>query len=274
MNDTTRELGGALGIALLGSIANTAYRSSVDLGRVALPAGARAAAGESIGAAELRRRQRARAATQLVGRGGVGVHRRLHARQPVAVGDRPRRRGRGPRRLAPPARTPRLEDIDDLPPPRSALELGTTPVARAPRLMTMVGVRAAADVRAREPTPGSSGSRRVILEAVLEELGAVGYGALTIEGVAARAGVGKSTIYRHWPGKLALVEDAFRTLKAPALVPEDGQPSATGSSRPRAGRLPRGGVDVLVVHAGAHRGRRARPQGARPSTAASAPNGR
>jgi AcrR family transcriptional regulator len=65
-------------------------------------------------------------------------------------------------------------------------------------------------------------SRRVILEAVLEELGAVGYGSLTIEGVAARAGVGKSTIYRHWPGKLALVEDAFRTLKAQALIPDSG----------------------------------------------------
>ena len=65
-------------------------------------------------------------------------------------------------------------------------------------------------------------SRRVILEAVLDELGAVGYGALTIEAVAARAGVGKSTIYRHWPGKLELVEDAFRTLKAPVEVPTVG----------------------------------------------------
>lgn len=65
-------------------------------------------------------------------------------------------------------------------------------------------------------------SRRVILEAVLDELGAVGYGALTIEAVAARAGVGKSTIYRHWQGKLELVEDAFRTLKAPVEVPEGG----------------------------------------------------
>src|SRR4029453_14587855 len=63
-------------------------------------------------------------------------------------------------------------------------------------------------------------SRRVILGAVLDELGEVGYGALTIEAVAARAGVGKSTIYRHWPGKLELVEDAFRTLKAPVNVPE------------------------------------------------------
>jgi TetR/AcrR family transcriptional regulator, regulator of autoinduction and epiphytic fitness len=73
-----------------------------------------------------------------------------------------------------------------------------------------------------EPDPRVERSRRVILEAVLDELGDVGYGALTIEGVAARAGVGKSTIYRHWAGKLALVEDAFRTLKAPVQVPEEG----------------------------------------------------
>jgi hypothetical protein len=51
VNDTTRELGGALGIALLGSIANTAYRSGVDLEQVRLPDGTREAAGESIGAA-------------------------------------------------------------------------------------------------------------------------------------------------------------------------------------------------------------------------------
>jgi TetR/AcrR family transcriptional regulator, regulator of autoinduction and epiphytic fitness len=73
-----------------------------------------------------------------------------------------------------------------------------------------------------EPDPRVERSRRVILEAVLDELGAVGYGALTIEGVAARAGVGKSTIYRHWPGKLELVEDAFRTLKAPVVAPVGG----------------------------------------------------
>jgi MFS transporter, DHA2 family, multidrug resistance protein len=51
VNDTTRELGGALGIALLGSIANSAYRSSIDLSSVPLPDGARAGAQESVGAA-------------------------------------------------------------------------------------------------------------------------------------------------------------------------------------------------------------------------------
>jgi AcrR family transcriptional regulator len=75
---------------------------------------------------------------------------------------------------------------------------------------------------AAELDPRVERSRRVILGAVLDELGEVGFGALTIEAVAARAGVGKSTIYRHWPGKLELVEDAFRTLKAPVAVPDQG----------------------------------------------------
>src|SRR5206468_5635473 len=73
-----------------------------------------------------------------------------------------------------------------------------------------------------DPDPRIERSRRVILEATLKELAELGYGALTIQSVAARAGVGKSTIYRHWSGKLALVEDAFRTLKAQALVPDSG----------------------------------------------------
>jgi EmrB/QacA subfamily drug resistance transporter len=49
VNDTTREVGGALGIAILGSIATSAYRGGVDLS--ALPAEAQEAAGESVGAA-------------------------------------------------------------------------------------------------------------------------------------------------------------------------------------------------------------------------------
>lgn len=73
-----------------------------------------------------------------------------------------------------------------------------------------------------EQDPRVERSRRIILEAVLAELSDVGYGSMTIEGVAARAGVGKSTIYRHWPGKLELVEDAFRTVKAEVAVPQHG----------------------------------------------------
>lgn len=51
VNDTTRELGGALGIALLGSIANSAYRGNIDLHDLQMPAAVRSAASESIGGA-------------------------------------------------------------------------------------------------------------------------------------------------------------------------------------------------------------------------------
>ena len=54
-------------------------------------------------------------------------------------------------------------------------------------------------------------SRTVIRQAALEELGESGYGAFTIEAVAARARVGKATIYRHWRDKLDLIADAFES---------------------------------------------------------------
>ncbi|MGH9154422.1 MAG: TetR/AcrR family transcriptional regulator [Acidimicrobiales bacterium] len=73
-----------------------------------------------------------------------------------------------------------------------------------------------------EVDPRVERSRRVILAAALDLLGEVGYGGMTIEAVAARAGVGKSTVYRHWVGKLDLVEDAIATLKAPLAVPGEG----------------------------------------------------
>jgi TetR/AcrR family transcriptional regulator of autoinduction and epiphytic fitness len=84
-------------------------------------------------------------------------------------------------------------------------------------------------------------SRRVVLQAALDELGAVGYGAFTIESVAARAGVGKSTIYRHWPDKLALIADAFETFHV-EMVPS----VETGSARERVTRLV-GHVAEIVV---------------------------
>lgn len=45
------------------------------------------------------------------------------------------------------------------------------------------------------------------------------YGAFTIESVATRAGVAKSTIYRHWPDKVTLIADAFETANAHAVPP-------------------------------------------------------
>ena len=55
----------------------------------------------------------------------------------------------------------------------------------------------------------SQRSHDAIVQATQELLVEQGYRALTIEGVAARAGVGKQTIYRWWPSRAALVLEAY-----------------------------------------------------------------
>jgi len=96
-------------------------------------------------------------------------------------------------------------------------------------------------LRSEEVDPRVARSLQTILHAALEELGDVGYGAFTIESVASRAGVGKSTIYRHWPSKLALIEGAFQTLHeqaAPDIV--------SGSPRERVERIVRHVAEVVA----------------------------
>ncbi|RKT51780.1 TetR/AcrR family transcriptional regulator [Saccharothrix australiensis] len=60
----------------------------------------------------------------------------------------------------------------------------------------------------------SDRSRLAVLTAALELVEELGYAKLTVEAVAARAGVGKQTIYRWWPTKGTLLFDAFVELRA------------------------------------------------------------
>ena len=57
--------------------------------------------------------------------------------------------------------------------------------------------------------PRSEQAHSAILRSTLKLLGQNGFSELTIESVAARAGVGKATVYRWWPSKAALIADAF-----------------------------------------------------------------
>lgn len=50
---------------------------------------------------------------------------------------------------------------------------------------------------------------RKILTSVIDLLGEVGYAGLTMEAVAARAEVGKASLYRRWSGKAPLVMEAL-----------------------------------------------------------------
>ncbi len=81
---------------------------------------------------------------------------------------------------------------------------------------------------AADEDPRIARSRAVVRAAAREELAAVGLGGFTIDGVATRAGVGRSTIYRHWGDRLALVRDAVASV-SPQPPPSD----AGGSPRRR-----------------------------------------
>jgi AcrR family transcriptional regulator len=60
--------------------------------------------------------------------------------------------------------------------------------------------------------PRDERADRAIVTAALEMLVEEGYHALSVEAVAARAGVGKTTVYRRWAGKRELVVDALAEL--------------------------------------------------------------
>ncbi|MFJ5259366.1 TetR/AcrR family transcriptional regulator [Streptomyces sp. NPDC088387] len=63
-----------------------------------------------------------------------------------------------------------------------------------------------------DSTRRSEKSRRAIYAAALDLIGEVGYAKATIEGIAARAGVGKQTIYRWWSSKAEVLMEAFLDL--------------------------------------------------------------
>lgn len=76
------------------------------------------------------------------------------------------------------------------------------------------------DQARRAGRPRSEQADRAIIEAALDLFAESGAEGLCIEKVAARAGVGKATIYRRWPGKEDLLLAALAALKAPLPEPK------------------------------------------------------
>ena len=71
------------------------------------------------------------------------------------------------------------------------------------------------DAVRRPGRPRSERAEQAILDATLEAIGEYGVDGVRCEDVAARAGVGKATLYRRWPGKEDLLMAAFASLKTP-----------------------------------------------------------
>lgn len=64
-------------------------------------------------------------------------------------------------------------------------------------------------------------TRERVVAATLDLLTETGLGGLTIDDVSKRSGVAKTTIYRHWPDKTALVVDACLQMADGDVVPPD-----------------------------------------------------
>jgi AcrR family transcriptional regulator len=79
-------------------------------------------------------------------------------------------------------------------------------------------------LKGRAPHRRDENARLAVLHAADDLLVERGFGAVTVEGIAARAGVAKQTIYRWWPSKVeilldTLIDDASRQLATPAAGP-------------------------------------------------------
>jgi AcrR family transcriptional regulator len=84
-----------------------------------------------------------------------------------------------------------------------------------------------------------------VVHATLEEIARVGYGPLRVEDVATRAGVNKTSVYRRWPTKSALVTAAIQTISG------FGEPVPdTGSARSDLAALMRRAVQVASTDEG------------------------
>jgi AcrR family transcriptional regulator len=82
--------------------------------------------------------------------------------------------------------------------------------------------------KAPDSTRRSERSRRAIYDAALALVAEIGYAKTTIEGIAARAGVGKQTIYRWWPSKAAVLLEAYLDLTAQAAGDGESEIPDTG----------------------------------------------
>ena len=74
----------------------------------------------------------------------------------------------------------------------------------------------------RRGRPRSETAHRALLEAALREFVARGYEAMSLEAIAAAAGVSKLTLYRRWDSKLALVRELLESLSEETPMEDEG----------------------------------------------------
>src|SRR5271163_478088 len=96
-------------------------------------------------------------------------------------------------------------------------------VDQGPGTDTEAGSAGAAQRRPGKPgRPRSEQAEHAIIEATLDLFAEQGFEGVCVEAVAARAGVGKATIYRRWTSKEELLIAALGSLKSPMHDPRCG----------------------------------------------------
>ncbi|MEM9007041.1 MAG: TetR/AcrR family transcriptional regulator [Cyanobacteria bacterium P01_F01_bin.86] len=79
------------------------------------------------------------------------------------------------------------------------------------------------DAKKKSPgRPRSAAAHQAMLKAALELLSEVGFETMSIEAIATRAGVGKTTIYRRYSSKDELIADAIESIREEVLIPDTG----------------------------------------------------
>jgi EmrB/QacA subfamily drug resistance transporter len=200
VNDTTREIGGALGVAILGSITASSYRASItstDVYKVASQQSAVAAGAikDSVGgAAEVAARLPTAAAQAVTDAANEAF---VHALNQTVIVAAVIALGGALVALAFLPARPKVVDeaLDDV---------GDLVVATAHRV------------------PADTRPRRDVTGAVLQLLTEAGFSSLTFNAVATRAGVSTGTLERYWNSRVDMVVDTMKSLFAEYPVPDTG----------------------------------------------------
>jgi EmrB/QacA subfamily drug resistance transporter len=200
VNDTTREIGGALGVAILGSVTASSYRSAIAATPVYAaaakqsPQGAAALKDSVGGAAAVAARLPANLAAIVTKTANAAfVHALSHT---VVVGAVVALIGAAVAAIFLPAR-PRahaaeLEGIHEL------------VIATAQRL------------------PAEARAPRDVAGSVLQLLTEAGFSSLTFHGVASKSGVSTKTLERYWGSRIDMVTDAAKMMLADFPTPQTG----------------------------------------------------
>lgn len=72
------------------------------------------------------------------------------------------------------------------------------------------------------PDPRVARTRTAVLAAAIDLLAERGYSGFSVEGVVERTGIAKTTLYRHWPTRDALLAAAIGQLGGPGPLPDTG----------------------------------------------------